>query len=69
MQGLLVVLDHHNVVITPITYPLGRVCLGVYGVGGDHYPVEVEGLEKLSDGGDIVDLSATRAWVRTVPVA
>ena len=42
----------------------------MHGVGGDHYPVEVEGLEKLSDGGDLwLDLSATRAWVSTAPVA
>ena len=56
VQGLLVVLDHHNVVITPITYPLGRVCLGVYGVGGDHFPVEVEGFEQIRQGKDVVGL-------------
>ena len=53
-----------------IADPPGGVHLCVHGVGGDHYPVEVEGLEKLSDGGDLwMDLSATRAWVSTAPVA
>ena len=50
--------------------PLGCACLGVHGVGGDHYPVEVEGLEKLSECGDLwLDLPATRCWVSTAPVA
>ena len=53
-----------------IADPPGGVHLCVHGVGGDHYPVEVEGLEKLPDGGDLwLDLSATRAWVSTAPVA
>lgn len=53
-----------------IANSLGGVDLCVHGVGGDHYPVEVEGLEKLSDGGDLwLDLSATRAWGSTAPVA
>ena len=53
-----------------IADPLGGVHLCVHGVGGDHYPAWVEGLEKLSDGGDLwLDFSATRAWVSTAPVA
>lgn len=46
-QGLLVSLDRQKVVTTPITYPLGGVCLGIHRVGGDHCPVEVEGLEQV----------------------
>ena len=69
-QSLLVAFDGEHVVAALIADPLGGVHLCVHGVGGDHYPVEVEGLEKLSDGGDLwMDLSATRAWVSTVPVA
>ena len=69
-QSLLVAFDGEHVVAALIADPLGGVHLCVHGVGGDHYPVEVEGLEKLSDGGDLwMDLSATRAWVSTAPVA
>ena len=46
-QGLLVSLDRQKVVTTPITYPLGGACLRVYGVGGDHCPVQVKGLEQV----------------------
>ena len=28
----------------------------MYGVGGDHYPVEVEGFEQIRQGGDFVGL-------------
>ena len=70
-QSLLVAFfDGEHVVAALIANSLGGVDLCVHGVGGDHYPVEVEGLEKLSDGGDLwLDLSATRAWVSTAPVA
>lgn len=44
--------------------------LGAHGVGGDHGPVQVEGLEQVRWGGDLwLDLFATRSRVRTVPVA
>ena len=39
-----------------IADPLGGVHLCVHGIGGDHYPAWVEGLEKFSDGGDLVGL-------------
>lgn len=55
-QSLLVACDGEHVVASLIADPLGSVHLCVHGVGGDHYPVEVEGLEKLSDGGDLVGL-------------
>ena len=53
VQSLLVAFDGEHVVAALIADPLGGVHLCVHGVGGDHYPVEVEGLEKLSDGGDL----------------
>lgn len=69
-QSLLVAFDGEHVVAALIANSLGGVDLCVHGVGGDHYPVEVEELEKLSDGGDLwLDLSATRAWGSTAPVA
>ena len=55
-QSLLVAFDGEHVAAALIADPLGGVHLCVHGVGGDHYPVEVEGLEKLSDGGDLVGL-------------
>ena len=69
-RSLLVAFDGEHVVAALIADPLGGVHLCVHGVGGDHYPAWVEGLEKLSDGGDLwLDFSATRAWVSTAPVA
>ena len=69
-RSLLVAFDGEHVVAALIADPLGGVHLSVHGVGGDHYPAWVEGLEKLSDGGDLwLDFSATRAWVSTAPVA
>ena len=55
-QSLLVAFDGEHVVAALIADPPGGVHLCVHGVGGDHYPVEVEGLEKLPDGGDLVGL-------------
>ena len=55
-QSLLVAFDGEHVVAALIADPLGSVHLCVHGVGGDHYPAWVEGLEKLSDGGDLVGL-------------
>ena len=70
VQGLLVAFDRQHVVATLIADPLGGVHLGVHRIGGDHRPVEVQGFEKLPERGDLwLDLSATRAWVRTAPVA
>ena len=69
-QSLLVAQRREHVVAALIADPPGGVHLCVHGVGGDHYPAWVEGLEKLPDGGDLwLDLSATRAWVSTAPVA
>ena len=69
-RSLLVAFDGEHVVAALIADPPGGVHLCVHGVGGDHYPAWVEGLEKLSDGGDLwLDFSATRAWVSTAPVA
>ena len=41
-QSLLVAFDGEHVVAALIADPLGGVHLCVHGVGGDHYPVEVE---------------------------
>ncbi|WP_299058872.1 hypothetical protein [uncultured Actinomyces sp.] len=65
----LVVLDGEKVVTTLIVDPLGGVYLGVHGVGAHHRPVQVEGLRSSLSAGISLDLSATRAWGRTVPVA
>ena len=69
-QSLLVAFDGEHVAAALIADPLGGVHLCVHGICDDHYPVEVEGLEKLSDGGDLwMDLSATRTWLSTAPMA
>ena len=41
-RSLLVAFDGEHVVAALIADPLGGVHLCVHGVGGDHYPVEVE---------------------------
>ena len=46
MQGLLVVLDGEGVVTTTPGDPPGCVHLGAHRVGGDHRPVQVEGVEQ-----------------------
>jgi len=70
VQGLLVAQRREKVVATPLSDPLGGIDLGMHGVGGDHGPVQVEGLEQVRWGGDLwLDLFATRSRVRTVPVA
>ena len=69
-QSLLVAQRREKVVTTTPGDPLGCVHLCVHGVGGDHYPVHAQRFEQDRQGGDLwLDLSATRAWVRTVPVA
>ena len=47
MQGLLVAQRREKVVATPLSDPLGGIDLGMHGVGGDHGPVQVEGLEQV----------------------
>ena len=70
VQSLLVAFDGEHVVAALIADSLGGVHLCVHGVGGDHYPVHAQRFEQDRQGGDLwLDLSATRAWVRTVPVA
>ena len=70
MQGLLVALDGEGVVTTTPGDPPGCVHLGAHRVGGDHRPVQVEGVEQDRQGGDLwLDLPATRFRVRAVPVA
>ncbi len=69
VQGLLVAFDRQHVVATLIADPLGGVHLGVHRIGGDHRPVDVQGFESSLSAGISLDLSATRCWVRTAPVA
>ena len=60
MQNLLFAFDGEHVVAALIADSLGGV----------HYPVHAQRFEQDRQGGDLwLDLSATRAWVRTVPVA
>ena len=47
VQGLLVAQRGEKVVATPLSDPLGGIDLGMHGVGGDHGPVQVEGLEQV----------------------
>ena len=47
VQGLLVAQRREKVVATPLSDPLGGIDLGMHGVGGDHGPVQVEGLEQV----------------------
>ena len=55
-QSLLVAFDGEHVVAALIANSLGGVDLCVHGVGGDHYPVEVEGLEQFPEHGDLIGL-------------
>ena len=44
--------------------------LGVHRIGSHHHPVQVDGLKQVPQGRDLwLDLSATRCWVSTAPVA
>ena len=44
--------------------------LGVHRISSHHHPVQVDGLKQVPQGRDLwLDLSATRCWVRTAPVA
>ena len=66
---VLAALDRQKVVTTRAYDPLSGVHLNAYRISGDHHPVQVEGFEQLAQGGDLwLDLTATRCWVRTVPV-
>ena len=55
-QGLLVRLDRQEVVGAAAADPLGRVPLGVHGVGGDQDPAQVHGGEQVPQRGDLVGL-------------
>ena len=70
MQSLLVAQRREKVVTTTPGDPLGCVPLGVHRIGGHHHPVHVQRFEQDRQGGDLwLDLSATRSWVSTAPVA
>ena len=56
VQTGLVVLDRQQVVGAPGDDPLGRIHLGVHGVGGDQGPVQVQRGEQLGQGRDLIGL-------------
>ena len=44
--------------------------LGMHRISSHHHPVHVDGLKQVPQGRDLwLDLSATRCWVSTAPVA
>ena len=69
-KDLLVAQRREKVVTTLITDPLGSACLGVHRIGAHHHPVQAWGLKQVPQGRNLwLDLSATRCWVSTAPVA